>query len=66
MKDTSPSLRSLSSKPRQYLNNVILTVIGGANGLKSAEGFSLRENCWSSLCEPYQKVGPIIGSCGGR
>ena len=51
MKDSSPSLGSLSSKPRQYLDNGMLVVIGGGFGDKTVEGFSFEDNTWSSLCE---------------
>jgi len=52
-KDSSPGLESVS-KATQFLNNMLLLVIGGHRDrtcLQTVEAYSFRTNSWSSLCE---------------
>ena len=63
-KESSPSLGSLCSKPRQYLPNVMLAIGGRSkrwNRLQSVECFHFEENRWSELCE----MSDSRDGCGG-
>jgi len=52
-KDSSPSLQSVPSKPRRYLLDMMLVVMGGikCDFEIQGEGFSFTKNTWSPLCE---------------